>query len=526
MKQSCVKCYNEQNTPVFNPKQIPKSKNAGFDFTLTGTNQFKQAQLTKEAKAKMEEHSMKNDKKSKHDLFVNTLQQEIGKLEHELGYMKEQDLDNTQGLMQMDKFFSDGVPINNNILALKSQYQTFTDVSQRDIAALDGQRMEELKRVEDLKADNEAIRYRVDEVKRDFGEHREVHNIRVEEMKGLLAEHKKFRELEEQQIDQVYGEFKRINDENVSIHRNVQRLKVLGPQTEEQEKHKVRALQGISTQRDEQILAFEDELQRLVDKMSLDASKTRLEQENIALEERLMKLEKQMSMAQIRIRETEVILDGKTRERENEAILRRELINNIDKLRFQLEEALRFGDTQMDQKINQRHNAIIRGLQRKIEATGKEIAYYDDRKRFEEKDIERMTSQKTEMKLANEEALQLSEYLARELMDKKNKLLTMVRIRETNMLKVERLAKQNEELDRDLAAHEEAAPKTIAVINEYKAKLDVIEKQIEFAKQIKALNMDHLKVSSNSNTQMNNNLNDFIRKFEDIQKTAPSINKK
>ena len=510
---------------MIGPRPVPKSKNGGFDFTVTGTNRFKQNTLSKDSKAKMEELASKNDKKAKYDLYVNSLKQEIDKLDHELNYLKDKDMEHTQGITQMDKFFSDGVPINNNILALKSQYQTFNEAGQREMAMLEDKKMEELKRIEDIRADNEQIRYRVDEVRRDLNEYQAVSNHRAEEMKGLIAETKKYKEIQEEQIEQIYNEFKSLNDENMTIQRNVQRLKALGPQMEEQEKQKLKALQALSVQKDEQVTALEDKVQDLVDRMGVDITKSRMEQENLNLEERLSRLEKQINMAKVRIRETELILEGKAKERNNEAMVRRDLTVEIDNLRFKLDEAERFGDAQIDQQIKQRHNAIIRDFQRKIEATAKETGYYSDRRQLEEDDIQKMTGQKVELKEKNEEAEVEIEKLRRELKDKKMKIMALVKSKETYRAKSERLAKQDGELEFEISELKEKIPKTEAEIQEFRSKINVMEKQMEFAKQIKALNMEHLKISTTSNLEVNNNLNDFIRKFEDIQQTISPAKK-
>lgn len=44
-------------------------------------------------------------------------------LEYELKLLKDREVEERQKLSSMDKFFSDGIPINNNILALKSMFK-------------------------------------------------------------------------------------------------------------------------------------------------------------------------------------------------------------------------------------------------------------------------------------------------------------------------------------------------------------------------------------------------------------------
>ena len=54
--------------------------------------------------------------------YINGLQDEIKLLEYELKLLKDKDLEQQASLSQLDKFFNDGVPLNENILAMKNQY--------------------------------------------------------------------------------------------------------------------------------------------------------------------------------------------------------------------------------------------------------------------------------------------------------------------------------------------------------------------------------------------------------------------
>jgi len=54
--------------------------------------------------------------------YIYGLQDEIKLLEYELKLLKDKDLEQQASLSQLDKFFNDGVPLNENILAMKNQY--------------------------------------------------------------------------------------------------------------------------------------------------------------------------------------------------------------------------------------------------------------------------------------------------------------------------------------------------------------------------------------------------------------------
>ena len=54
--------------------------------------------------------------------YIKGLQDEIKLLEYELKLLKDKDIEQQASLSQIDHFFNDGVPLNENILAIKNQY--------------------------------------------------------------------------------------------------------------------------------------------------------------------------------------------------------------------------------------------------------------------------------------------------------------------------------------------------------------------------------------------------------------------
>ena len=54
--------------------------------------------------------------------YINGLQDEIKLIEYELKLLKDKEIEQQANLSQLDYFFSDGVPLNENILAMKNMY--------------------------------------------------------------------------------------------------------------------------------------------------------------------------------------------------------------------------------------------------------------------------------------------------------------------------------------------------------------------------------------------------------------------
>jgi hypothetical protein len=68
--------------------------------------------------------------------YIQGLQEEIKYLEYELKLLKDKDSTQNANLNQLESFFNDGIPINENILALKNMFnKTKTDLEDKVKAA-------------------------------------------------------------------------------------------------------------------------------------------------------------------------------------------------------------------------------------------------------------------------------------------------------------------------------------------------------------------------------------------------------
>lgn len=87
------------------------------------------------------------------DEYIKALQEEIKILEYQMKILKDKEIEQQAAVSQIDKFFSDGVPLNDNILALKTQYQNKKTEEQRAIEILRNMIMQGEKEALDLDAE-------------------------------------------------------------------------------------------------------------------------------------------------------------------------------------------------------------------------------------------------------------------------------------------------------------------------------------------------------------------------------------
>jgi hypothetical protein len=85
------------------------------------------------------------------DEYIKNLQQQIAYMELELKLLKEKEIEAKESVSQIDKFFNDGVPLNENILALKNQYNHVKKELENKLDDLNDKRLHEVRVSVELK---------------------------------------------------------------------------------------------------------------------------------------------------------------------------------------------------------------------------------------------------------------------------------------------------------------------------------------------------------------------------------------
>lgn len=84
--------------------------------------------------------------------YIKALQEEIKILEYQLKILKDKEIEQQAAVSQIDRFFSDGVPLNDNILAIKTQYQIKKSEEEKMIERLREEIMNQEKNALDTEA--------------------------------------------------------------------------------------------------------------------------------------------------------------------------------------------------------------------------------------------------------------------------------------------------------------------------------------------------------------------------------------
>lgn len=96
------------------------------------SNQFRASQIGSNFTQNVERLKNQGGKQVEEE-YIKALQEEIKILEYQMKILKDKEIEQQAAVSQIDKFFSDGVPLNPNILALKSQYQNKKSEDERNL---------------------------------------------------------------------------------------------------------------------------------------------------------------------------------------------------------------------------------------------------------------------------------------------------------------------------------------------------------------------------------------------------------
>ena len=188
-------------------------------------------------------------------------------------------------------------------------------------------------------------------------------------------------------------------DQNLKINRRLEKEKILAPKKLESERVQLNALKRQITERNKsktnlEIQELEEDLIHLKQHVELNPRKKELEDDNMDLNSKVLRTEKEIGVANSKSKEMQMLLDQRSRARQQENILMRGVQTEIITLKNQIDEASRINELNIVEKVKDHEEEDIRRMCFLMEELKKDIEYYEDRNRFEEEEIERMGNEK------------------------------------------------------------------------------------------------------------------------------------
>ena len=109
---------------------------------------------------------------------------------------------------------------------------------------------------------------------------------------------------------------------------------------------------------------------------------------------KVLRTDKEIGVAKSKAKEMQMLLDQRGRARKQENLLMRQAKEEIQNLKNKIDEASRLNELNIVEKVKEHEAKDIRRMNFLMEELKKDIEYYEDRRRFEEEEIDRMGNEK------------------------------------------------------------------------------------------------------------------------------------
>ena len=272
--------------------------------------------------------------------------------------------------------------------------------------------------------------------------------------------------------------------------------------------------------KDAKIKELNDEIDKLDGAKALNPQINGLETENNELRRKILNLEKEIGMAQAKIKEAEFLMEARRKERATESQLKRQLQNKIEMTKLQIDEAHRTNELLIEQKVKEKQEAELRQKDTEIGKVNDRINNVKKRTQLEEQEYEKICQEKVTLQQDIIEQEQIKEKLEKDLVLARKKAHELKIQYDFYEDKYKQLAAKVEPLRNNQEKLKAIIPTYEQEIKTYQDQLATFEKQLEFAKQVKGLNFNDLKVLNSANDNINTNILGFIKKYEDIQRMS------
>jgi chromosome segregation ATPase len=502
--------------------RITRSSNIGNPRALSNSNRA----TNLSANLPKKERYPPLTQKSKEDDYISSLQKQVYYLELEMKLMKDRELDTKNKVGGYEVLFRDGVPLNENFLALKTKYKNERDAFEKIILDLntniDNTNKENINLTNQIEQTNKSY---FDLLQRLAQTETDLNQAIFDTKQKLYTTENSLVHLKDDN-NTLNKSLYRFEQENIQHNRIIEKNNMFYEDpTEKNEKTKKDADEkwsDVNRVTEKTLL----ELDSLEKKYAGNRKLKMIEQENLDLLQQITKLQQSCNSAQTKINE---------------------LTNaqNINK-KFLFEEE-RERDKYLEE--NNRLNDEMDNLSKMNDERMKEaIKDYEDKQKVILKNQSNNAEKKMELLLTKYKDAEAN---ARSLLEQKNKLLQDLalldaNIKEFNIQDTEvkneivetktninqtddflnsnkdiliELIQENERLRNENDELEQNIKKTRIDIEE-------IQQKIELNAMLKDIDVNELKVLSQNNAIVNNNINNLLTKWDKVHSKLVDIEKK
>ena len=502
--------------------RITRSSNIGNPRALSNSNRA----TNLSANIPKKERYPPLTQKSKEDDYIASLQKQVYYLELEMKLMKDRELDTKNKVGGYEVLFRDGVPLNENFLALKTKYKNERDQFEKMILDLNTN-------IDNTKKENENLNNQIEQTNKNYFDLLERLNQTEASLNQAIFDTKQKLYTTENSLIHLKGDNDSLNknlyrfeQENIQHNRIIEKNQMFYEDpTEKNEKTKKEADEkwsDVNRVTEKTLL----ELDSLEKKYAGNRKLKMIEQENLDLLQQITKLQQSCNTAQTKINE---------------------LTNaqNINK-KFLFEE-----EKERDKYLeeNNRLNEEMDNLSKMNDERMKEaIKEYEDKQKVILKNQSNNAEKKMELLLTKYKDAEAN---ARALLEQKNKLLQDLALLDAN---IKEFNIQNSEIKNEIVETKTNINQTDDFLNSNKdilneliqenerlkaeneeleqnikktrIDIDEIQQKIELNAMLKDIDVNELKVLSQNNAIVNNNINNLLTKWDKVHSKLVDIEKK
>ena len=464
--------------------------------------------------------------KSKEDDYISSLQKQVYYLELEMKLMKDRELDTKNKIGGYEVLFRDGVPLNENFLALKTKYKNERDNFEKIILDLNTT-------IDNTNKENENLHNQIEQTNKNYFDllqklaqtETDLNNQIFDTKQKLYTTTNSLVHLNDEK-DALGKNLYRFEQENIQHNRLIEKNNMFYEDpTEKNEKTKKDADEkwsDVNRVTEKALL----ELDALEKKYAGNRKLKMIEQENLELLQEITKLQQSCSSAQTKISE---------------------LTNaqNINKKFLFEEEKERDKYLEENNRLNKEMDDLSKMNDERMKAAIKD---YEDKQKVILKNQSNNAEKKMELLLTKYKDAEAN---ARSLLEEKNKLLQELALLDANIKEEEinfsevknevvetktninqtedflnnnkdilvQLIQDNEKLRAENDELEQNIKKTRIDIEE-------IQQKIELNAMLKDIDVNELKVLSQNNAIVNNNINNLLSKWDKVHSKLVDIEKK
>jgi len=326
------------------------------------------------------------------------------------------------------------------------------------------------------------------------------------------------REENEKEFKKLQAVLKEKNTENLQMTRDLERESILVHHKEEVLKNKrLKTVEGLKD-KDKWIISLQDELELKRSQATFNPEINILENENLELNGKMITCEKQINLSIAKVKEMEMFLETRSKEREFEADLKRGLIAKIAQVQFMIEEQNKINELEIQKKVKEKEDKEKRDLEKEITEVKNLKTVTKQRQEVKEDNVREMTQEKMGLQQDIMALEQENVGLEKEIKENKEILVKLKNSKEALTQEQKVLEDKLQPVVQDNGKMSELIPKFEEENEKTKEQIAHMEKLNELSLQIKNVNLEELKLLTQSNDQVQNTISDLMRKWDFLQK--------